>query len=312
VGGYERKEFSAEIRAGTDGGTGAGEFEGIASAFFSIDDSWWNDIVAPGAFAADLPLFLAEGFVGGLNHDWDRPIGRPAEARETTAGLFVRARLSDTPAAREVRTLIRDGVIGRLSIGFRILGKEHLETAEEVESWWAGHGYPPTDEDRAKSRHGARVLTRVRLYEFSPVAVPANRGAVITGWKIGRPEGTEGTGWDLPDPYDPMERLRIGRSLAAHSAGVLAALGEWADRLEAASALREVSRRALSRDHRAGLRRIRSLIERVMEGPAGARPAAPREGEAEPEGPPSAAAFREVCETMAALERRLGALGVTG
>jgi len=80
-----------------------------------VDDSFWPDILAPGCFAQDLAEFLAEGFVSGINHDWDVPIGKPLEARETAEGLFVRASISDTAAGRDVRTLLRDGVVKRLS-----------------------------------------------------------------------------------------------------------------------------------------------------------------------------------------------------
>lgn len=46
------------------------------------------------------------------------PIGRVVEARETDEGLFVKAKFSDTPKANEVRTLVKDGVLDRFSIGF--------------------------------------------------------------------------------------------------------------------------------------------------------------------------------------------------
>jgi hypothetical protein len=46
-----------EVKASADGG----QFEGLAAAFFNVDRSYWPDIIAPGAFAADLAEFLAEG-----------------------------------------------------------------------------------------------------------------------------------------------------------------------------------------------------------------------------------------------------------
>src|SRR5688500_18891828 len=81
--------------------SGEGEFEGLAAAFCNVDESAWPDILAPGCFAHDLPDFLAEGFVSGVNHDWNCPIGRPLEARETPEGLYVRASISDTTAGRD-------------------------------------------------------------------------------------------------------------------------------------------------------------------------------------------------------------------
>ncbi len=156
-----------------------GLLRGLASVFFLADDSPGPDIISPGAFQADLPRFLADGFVSGLNHDWDHPIGRPLEARETDMGLLVSCRLADTPAAREARVLIGAGVVRYLSIGFQALGQERLATRADVRAWWARHGYAPTERDEHLVRHGARLLTRIRLYEVSPVCVPANPGSVI-------------------------------------------------------------------------------------------------------------------------------------
>jgi HK97 family phage prohead protease len=245
----EYRNLPFALRAASADG---GEFEGLASAFYTIDDSWWNDIVAPGAFLQDLPLFLSEGFVAGINHDWDCPIGRPIQAEETGDGLFVKASISDTQAGRDCRTLMKDGVLKRMSIGFRVFGRRFLETSEEVAAWWREVGYAPTPEDVAKSQFGARLLTRLRLYEFSPVAVPANRRAVITGVKEGGAEGeTEGA------PF------------ARHSGAVLGQLEEWVKRLEDLRALRGGD---LSPNHRLGLLRVRGLLLRALgpEGPEGA------------------------------------------
>jgi hypothetical protein len=113
----------------------------------------------------------------------------------------------------------------------------------------------------------------VRLYEFSPVAVAANPGAVITGVKGAAPSE--------------------GRTLAEHGRGALAALEEWLERMEAAQALRRGEGRALSPDHRAGLRRARARLDALLEGWVGAP--SPAELEREFDG----------------LEQRLRALGVT-
>src|SRR6185503_11239202 len=104
-----------ELKASDDGG----QFEGLAAAFFNVDDSYWPDILAPGCFTQDLPEFLSEGFVSGINHDWDQPIGKPLSAAENASGLYVKASISDTACGRDVRTLLKDGVVKRMSIGFR-------------------------------------------------------------------------------------------------------------------------------------------------------------------------------------------------
>ena len=56
----------------------------------------------------------------------------------------------------------------------------------DIHAYWREHNYTPTAEDLAKAQRGARLLTRIRLYEISPVAVPANPRAVIAAVRGGR------------------------------------------------------------------------------------------------------------------------------
>ncbi len=81
-------------------------YSGHASAFFVPDQSWYTDIIAPGAFADYLPQFLARGFVGGMNHDWCQPIGRPLPAVEDAKGLAVEASISHTGHGTDVARLL--------------------------------------------------------------------------------------------------------------------------------------------------------------------------------------------------------------
>jgi len=46
------------------------------------------------------------------------PIGIPTELREDAKGLFMSAKISDTTLGRDVKTLIHDGVLCELSIGY--------------------------------------------------------------------------------------------------------------------------------------------------------------------------------------------------
>src|SRR3954454_7192473 len=94
--------FRSVKAAATGGRFGKGSFEGYAACTKNLDS--YGEIIAPGAFAADLDAFLADGFIGGLNHDWDQPIGKPAEAKEDGRGLFGKADLIDTQHAQECRT----------------------------------------------------------------------------------------------------------------------------------------------------------------------------------------------------------------
>src|SRR5512143_1022113 len=184
----ELKCLPFEVKAASDDGT----FEGIGNAFHTIDAA--GEIVTPGAFTAALPGFLQTGFVGGLNHDWDSPIGRPLAAKENAQGLQVKAKVSDTAHGRDVLTLLRDGVIRSLSIGYQVAGKQILETPEDVAAYWEKAGYTPNSQDVMRSRFGAVLLTKINpLYEISPVSVPANELARITAVKrlVWTPEGAD-------------------------------------------------------------------------------------------------------------------------
>lgn len=148
------------------------QFSGVANGFHTLD--CYGCIMAKGAFKKDLPAFLSDGFIGGINHDWDAPVGRPLSASESSEGLKVSAQLSDTEKGREVHTLLKDGVIKRLSVGFRVVDYTFLELQKEVEEYWDSVRYAPSDEDLKDSKYGAVLMNRVKLFEFSPVTVPGN------------------------------------------------------------------------------------------------------------------------------------------
>lgn len=183
----EFKIIPFEVKAAGDGSAG----EGIGNAFHTLDS--YNEIVAPGAFIDTIPQFLDIGFIGGLNHNWNEPIGKPVEAGEVKAGLRVAWQLSDTSHGRDVMTLLKDKVVKKLSIGFRTMGYEDLPDEESVYAYWQKHAYSPDAEDKARAARGARLLTKVHLYEVSPVTVPANRMSDITKVKA----------------YDPNDFSRI-------------------------------------------------------------------------------------------------------
>jgi HK97 family phage prohead protease len=171
----ERTVVGFEMRAASDDGS---EFSGWASCWHTIDS--YGSIIAPGAFDETLEFFLDKGFIGGLNHDWNQPIGKPIEATCDERGLFSTARISDTSHGKDMKVLLKDGVIKQLSIGFITLGYEWLDTQEEVAAYWEQHGYAPSAEDISRSQWGALLKTKVKLYEYSPVTIPANSLCDIT------------------------------------------------------------------------------------------------------------------------------------
>jgi caudovirus prohead protease len=94
------------------------------------------------------------------------PIGTIIATRSTDAGLEIDARISNTPRGDEVYTLLRDGVLRSMSIGF-----EPIDVREEMLD-----GEP------------IATITRARAVEFSVVLNPAYKDASIT--EVRSQEGT--------------------------------------------------------------------------------------------------------------------------
>lgn len=177
------KSIPFEVKASApDGST----FEGKASPFWNIDS--YGEIVDDKAFDQDLPDFLADGFIGGLNHDWDNPIGTPMDGTMPMEDhLHIKGSVIDTSHGMDVRKMLKAGIVKKLSIGYRTLGDMMLETEDDCMAYWETKKYKPSPQDMARCKMGMiRVLTRIKLFEVSPVTVPANDMAVITAVKAAR------------------------------------------------------------------------------------------------------------------------------
>lgn len=133
---------------------GENKFEGYASYFNNIDA--YDDIIERGAFKKT----IAEnrGRVKVLwQHDAAEPIGIPEEMIEDDNGLYVKAKISMTDTGKKAMTLIRDGVITEMSIGYDVV----------------------KDDYKMMGNRRVRMLKEVRLWEFSPVTFAANDKAKI-------------------------------------------------------------------------------------------------------------------------------------
>ena len=138
--------------------TEAGQFTGMASVFGSlVDGCMYPTIVEPGAFAKTL-LERSSRVKVLWQHNPDWPIGKPMALEETPAGLKVQAQISKTALGMDAMTLIRDGVVDELSIGFDPI-KFDFE-----------------DVNGTQVRH----IRELRLWEFSPVTFAADPMARIT------------------------------------------------------------------------------------------------------------------------------------
>jgi len=146
--------------AGDD--SGQGTFEGYASTFNKTDVD--NDTILPGAFADTLkkdprPLML-------FSHMRESVIGIWVSLKEDKKGLRVKGEM--TPGNTEsanVYASLKHGALSGLSIGFRI-PKGGAQNKPEDDNFFPG-----------------RIIKRVQLVEVSVVAMPADKGAQISGVK---------------------------------------------------------------------------------------------------------------------------------
>lgn len=164
----------------------AGELEGVGNTCFRLDFN--GDIMAPYCFKDSLESFLEDGFIGGLNHNYDAPIGSPTEASEDLEGLHFKAKLSAVQSAQDARTLMMERVVKKLSIGFRAQTYEYMDT-DGVMAFWAAGGYNPSQADIVNLAKtigywgDVRVVHKAQLVEVSPVLLPANDASNIVAVK---------------------------------------------------------------------------------------------------------------------------------
>lgn len=136
-----------------------GFLKGYASVFHVKDGQ--GDIILPGAFAKTLQEGATSKQQAKMlwQHDPKMPIGRWDLMREDAHGLYVEGQMFlDLEKGREAHTLMKEGVIDSLSIGFQLLkAKRNAEQARQIEE--------------------------VKLFEISLVTFPANAEARITEYK---------------------------------------------------------------------------------------------------------------------------------
>ena len=88
-----------------------------------------------------------------FNHNYDKPIGRAKDLKVTENGLEISAKISK--AAGDVTQLIKDGVLGAFSVGFKVKEADYMTETD---------GYKIKDAE---------------LFEVSVVSVPCNQGATF-------------------------------------------------------------------------------------------------------------------------------------
>lgn len=150
----QRREMVATIRA-KEQGRG---FTGIGVPYGEEIELWgMRERFEPGSVELD-----SEGVPSLVlwQHNMDEPIGRIVSGTDTDAGFEIDANLSQTARGKEAATLLDDGVITRLSIGFiPVEWRIEVNEGEDTETI---------------------VHTKVRALEFSLVSFPAYASAAVS------------------------------------------------------------------------------------------------------------------------------------
>ncbi len=175
----ERKAFSFELESADES---TGEFSGYAAVFGNRDSG--NDIIERGAFAKTIVEDFHRIKILALHNDCWLPVGRPIELREDDRGLFIRGKISDTTMGRDIRTLLKDGVLSELSIGYDAIefdydSKQDTRHLKEIKLWevsivtWAMNDQARIEEVKSlvediKSEAKSGKITQARLNALKP------------------------------------------------------------------------------------------------------------------------------------------------
>jgi len=113
-----------------------------------------------------------------FNHNYNEPIGKTIDLRTTDRGLEINGLISKS--AGKIRDMVKEGVLGAFSVGFRVKDAEHIEETD-----------------------GLRIKD-AELFEVSVVSVPANQAAVFSVTKSFDSE-EDYTAWKAQFIHDPQK-----------------------------------------------------------------------------------------------------------
>ena len=169
-----------------------GEFSGYAAVFGNLDDG--NDIIEKGAFAKTIAADLDRIKILALHNSSWLPVGKPLELREDEHGLFIWGKISDTSMGRDVMTLLRDGVLGELSIGYDAVdfewdGDSGIRHLKEIKLWevsivtWAMNDQATIDEVKSmaealKAEAASGKLTEAKANNLKPFLTAIREGDI--------------------------------------------------------------------------------------------------------------------------------------
>lgn len=155
------------------------ENSGLIQAYASVYDVLDRDfdVVARGAFAKSIPVFLSESGIALFNHDPNRPVGKVIDLVDDDLGLLATVQVASTSDAQSVYQLVRENVINKFSVWIRVNRSEKL-SERELEELIPDWRERPASYRAMALGFGRRIL-EAELLELGPVSVPANPAASV-------------------------------------------------------------------------------------------------------------------------------------
>ena len=165
-----------------------------------------GDTISPDAWAKGGLRNFENNPIILFNHDYNKPIGRATGLKVTPNGLELEAKISKS-APESVCDLVKDGVLGAFSVGFRVKDADYLEETD---------GYKIKDAE---------------LFEVSVVSVPCNQAATFSLAKS----------FDSSEEYEAFKKTFTNRvDLASQSLAKDDKLSVASDTLDGAQAQKEI------------------------------------------------------------------------
>ena len=175
-------KYQKDINSGVQM-TDTGSFRGYAARFLNIDRQ--GDIILPGAFTKAVEDFVNDGGLVLADHQnkTSSVVGTIRNATEDRSGLLVDVACSATKSGQEIRQLMRENAVRKMSIRF-IAKRPEKYTEKQVIDLWQKYNYTPSAEQRQMAKGGANIIKDVaEIYEVSVVPIPANKEASILAVK---------------------------------------------------------------------------------------------------------------------------------
>ena len=165
-----------------------------------------GDTISPDAWAKGGLKNFENNPIILFNHDYNKPIGRATGLKVTPNGLELEAKISKS-APESVCDLVKDGVLGAFSVGFRVKDADYLSETD---------GYKIKDAE---------------LFEVSVVSVPCNQAATFSLAKS----------FDSSEEYEAFKKTFTNRvDLASQSLAKDDKLSVASDTLDGAQAQKEI------------------------------------------------------------------------